>query len=171
MATSARVRETSFQRQMMRDHNVARAAAGAAPLVWNEGLAADAGAYARHLARTERFEHAPRIPGRAVQGENLWMGTRHAYSYATMTGAWTSEANIYRPGRFPYLSRTGSWHDVGHFTQIIWANTRSVGCAIAGNARDEYLVCRYFPAGNVWGQNPLDGQKTAATSFANASAR
>ena len=26
---------------------------------------------------------------------------------------------------------------------------------VAANAENDVLVCRYFPAGNVWGENPL----------------
>lgn len=37
----------------------------------------------------------------------------------------------------------------GHFTQMAWANTRYIGCAVANNcANGSVLVCNYFPAGN-----------------------
>lgn len=45
----------------------------------------------------------------------------------------------------------------GHYTQIVWASTTSVGCAVqyceAGTLDSEYpgyfSVCNYWPAGNV----------------------
>ena len=144
-----------FQSEMLRDHNMARRDFGVPALVWDAGLAADAAAYARTLAATDRFQHAVRVSGKPVQGENLWMGTRGAYAYRDMTGSWIEEGKDFRVGAFPDLSRTGSWHDVGHFTQIIWSGTRAVGCGVAANAENDVLVCRYFPAGNVWGENPL----------------
>ena len=144
-----------FRAEMLRTHNATRRAAGVAPLTWDEGLAAQAAAYARTLAATRRFAHSPRVPGQPPQGENLWMGTASAYRYRDMTGSWDDEGADFVPGRFPNVSRTGSWHDVGHYTQMIWAGTKRVGCGIASNGSDEYLVCRYFPAGNVWGGDAL----------------
>ncbi|MDB5701003.1 MAG: serine protease [Sphingomonadales bacterium] len=147
--------EALFRATMMRDHNRARAAVSVPPLVWEAGLAANAAAYAATLAATRTFAHARRVPGKPVQGENLWMGTRRAYGYADMTGSWVDERTDFKRGLFPDVARTKSWHEVGHYTQIIWAGTKAVGCAMATNSSDEYLVCRYFPAGNVMGRDVL----------------
>ncbi|HYC94478.1 MAG TPA: CAP domain-containing protein [Sphingomicrobium sp.] len=132
-------------------HNRARAQYGVRPLVWDEALARDARTYAMFLARTGRFEHDPRLRGRASQGENLWMGTRTAYSYAQVIGQLVDERRFYRPGRFPHVSRTGDWSHVSHYTQIIWPTSQRVGCATASNRDHDYLVCRYWPAGNIVG--------------------
>lgn len=140
---------------MVTAHNQARRAVGAAPLGWDQALARDAAAYAGVLARSGRFEHAPRVRGAPAQGENLWMGTRGAYSFAEMAGGWIGERRHFQRGRFPDVSRTGNAGDVGHYTQIIWPDTARFGCALAANARNEYLVCRYSPAGNVIGEDPL----------------
>jgi hypothetical protein len=56
---------------------------------------------------------------------------------------------MFRAGRFPDVSATGNWADVGHYTQIIWPTTQRVGCSISRSVKDEVLVCRYWPAGNV----------------------
>ena len=171
-ATPAPRDSTMFRIVMLDNHNAARRVAGVASLDWDDALASDAKRYAQELAATHRFVHAPRIAGGPVEGENLWMGTRSAFSYASMADTWIDEQQMFQAGAFPNISRTGSWHDVGHYTQVVWAETRLVGCAVASNDSDDYLVCRYFPAGNVLGENPLgEGQKMAATSFANASAR
>ena len=122
-----------------------------APLAWDEGLARDAAVYAQRLARTGRFEHDPQAAGRPRQGENLFMGTRGAYSYGDMIGLLVDERRYFRPGRFPDVSRTGDWSHVGHYTQIIWPTSQRVGCATASNRANDYLVCRYLPAGNVVG--------------------
>jgi hypothetical protein len=144
-----------FRSEMMRDHNILRHDYGVPALAWDDALAAGARAYAQALAATHRFEHAARLPGQPVAGENLWMGTRSAYAYHDMTGAWIDEGADFVAGRFPDISRTGSWHDIGHFTQMIWAETRAVGCGLAANGDYEYLVCRYYPAGNVMGERVL----------------
>jgi len=55
----------------------------------------------------------------------------------------------------PKNATSGKFEDVGHYTQIVWRATTQVGCAIAANKSAEYLVCRYLPAGNVVGIDPL----------------
>lgn len=139
---------------MLAGHNAARAAAGLAPLAWDEGLVATAQAYATDLARTERFAHAEQPDGPAHQGENLWMGTRDAYRYQEMIGHWVAEKRDFLNRPTPGFSKTAHWQDVAHYTQIIWRHTTRMGCAMASSARDDYLVCRYSPAGNVVGQMP-----------------
>ncbi|WP_245600260.1 CAP family protein [Sphingomonas jaspsi] len=136
---------------MMQGHNLARSRYGVAPLVWDEALAKDAQRYASILARFGRFEHDPQVGRYPKQGENLFMGTRTAYRYQEMVKGWVDERRQFRGGRFPYVSKTGDWSAVGHYTQIIWPTTKRVGCASASNQSDDYLVCRYWPAGNVVG--------------------
>ena len=136
---------------MIAAHNQARRQYGAEPLSWDDGLARDAAAYARYLARTGRFEHDPQRGRRPPQGENLFMGTRGAYSYADMIGLLVEERRYFTPGRFPAVSRTGDWSQVAHYTQIVWPTSQRVGCAVATNRANDHLVCRYLPAGNIVG--------------------
>jgi uncharacterized protein YkwD len=133
---------------MVAVHARARARVGLPPLVWSGRLTADAQGWADTLARTGGFRHADQ----ADEGENLWMGTRGAYRYAEMAGYWVGEGRNFTGPAHPFVSRTGDWHDVGHYTQIVWGATRLIGCALARNRRDDILVCRYWPAGNVEGE-------------------
>jgi len=134
---------------MMRGHDRARAEAGVPPLTWDPALVASARAYAEELARSGRFEHSAQLRGRFPEGENLWRGTRGDYTYSEMIGHWVAERAMFKRGPAPNFSVTGRGGDVTHYAQIIWRTTRSVGCATASNARDDVLVCRYSPAGNV----------------------
>jgi hypothetical protein len=142
---------SQFPARVLAAHNAVRARAHVAPLTWDSALGAQAAAYAQQLAMTGTFAHSDRR-SRADTGENLWMGTRGAFSVETMVGNWASEGRMFAPGVFPAVSRTGSWEDVGHYTQIVWPTTTRVGCALASTARANYLVCRYSPAGNVDGR-------------------
>jgi uncharacterized protein YkwD len=144
--------EALLRAAMLAGQNEARARLGLPPLAWNDSLAADARLYAEEMARSGRFEHSPQPRGNPPQGENLWTGTRRAYSYREMVGHWVAKGRDYRPLPVPQSSTTGAFGDVGHYTQIVWRNTREVGCAEAGNSRDDYVVCRYLPAGNVFGE-------------------
>ncbi len=136
--------------RLLHAHNSERSAVGAAPLVWDARLAAAADAYALELARTGRWGHSP-AHRRAGQGENLWMGTRGAFSAAAMVADWASEKRMFRPGVFPNVSRSASWQDVGHYTQMVWPATSRVGCSVRSSAQWDYLVCRYAAPGNVIG--------------------
>lgn len=145
-----RLRET-----MLTLHNGARAAVRMPPLAWDEALAKGAESYARDLARRSVFEHSKQPRGPAAQGENLWTGTRGAYRYEEMAQHWIDERRNFVNAPVPNISRTGRFRDVGHYSQIVWSTTTRVGCALASNRRDDYLVCRYSPAGNVWGRRAL----------------
>ena len=158
-----------FVEAIIAAHNGLRESLGLSDLTWDPALAADAGVYAAQIAQSRRFEHSADLQ-KVTQGENLWMGTKSAYSYSEMLGSWSDEGADFVQGSFPKVSKTGSWHDVGHYTQMIWGGTRQVGCAVASNADDDFLVCRYFPAGNVYGGDVF-AQKTKPTNLANASAR
>jgi hypothetical protein len=143
-----------FNQRLLATQNMERAAIGVPPLQWNEQLASDARAWANQLASTGRFEHSADEPGKVPEGENLWAGTPRAYSPEAMVGLWTAEKKDYRAGVFPSNSRSGDVEKVGHYTQLIWRDTRQVGCATAVGRDEEFLVCRYSSVGNVYGERP-----------------
>ena len=144
----------NFNERLIGAQNLERAAVGVPPLRWNYHLASDARAWANELAATGRFEHSPDERGKELQGENLWAGTPRAYSAEAMVGLWSAEKKDYRPGVFPNNSKSGDVENVGHYTQMIWRETREVGCATAVGRDEEFLVCRYSTAGNVYGERP-----------------
>ena len=153
MATTATAQSfaVQFSARILAAHNAARAEAGVPPMMWDNALGAGAAAYAQQLAMSGRFEHSDRHARRGI-GENLWMGSHGAFSPEAMVGGWASEKRWFVPGTFPNNSRTGSWEDVGHYTQMIWPSTQRVGCALASTGRIDYLVCRYATAGNMDGR-------------------
>ena len=143
--------DESFDAAMLRLHNVARGEIGTPALVQDDKLVEQAKAYAEKLAATGQFQHSP-SGEREGQGENLWAGTASRFSYDDMAGAWIDEKQYYIHDRFPYVSKTGNWGDVGHYTQIIWRDTTRLGCGLATGGGRDVVVCRYAPAGNVVGQ-------------------
>lgn len=146
---------SNLETRLLAAHNRERAALGIPRLNWNPKLEASARAWANHLGRTGRFEHSPDNPHASPEGENLWAGTQGYYGPEAMVGLWAAEKRHFKPGRFPNNSRTGNVDSVGHYTQLMWRNTRSVGCALAKNRSEDVLVCRYSTAGNVYGQVPF----------------
>ena len=142
-------------------HNQARAEFGVLPLRWSDRLAEDARSWAEQLAQHEVMRHSS-LDEREDTGENLWMGTAGHYAPEQMIGAFIEEKEHFHVGRFPEVSKTGDWGDVGHYTQVIWPATKEVGCATARGSRFDVLVCRYYPAGNVIGRRIWPGRLVAA---------
>lgn len=138
-------------RRLLLAHNAERRRLGLPPLVWSPALARAAGSWAKVLVARGALEHAPPTI-RKDYGENLWMGTAGAWDAEGMVDMFIDERRHFRPAAFPDVSSTGRWKDVGHYTQIVWRDTREVGCAIDSGKGMDVLVCRYSPAGNVVGQ-------------------
>lgn len=138
-----------FAERLLAEHNAARDAVGVPRLAWSARLAGEAQAWAEHLAREGRMEHSTH-EARGGSGENLWMGSAGYYGPDVMIRAFVDERQHFTTGTFPRVSRTGNWRDVGHYTQVVWRETQQVGCAVAHNGENDFLVCRYWPAGNVY---------------------
>ena len=150
-ANSAPQDLSNMERRLLAIHNRARAEVRAPALAWDPELARRSSPYAAVLARRGRLSHSAQSD-RPGQGENLWLGTRGAYSIEEMAGGWVDEKRMFRAGTFPQVSSTGRWSDIAHYTQIIWRATTRVGCAIHKGREWDVLVCRYAPPGNVVGQ-------------------
>ncbi|QIK79642.1 SCP-like extracellular [Sphingomonas piscis] len=150
-ATTAGARSATSLERLLAAHNAERARVGAPPLRWDMRLAQAAGSYGPVLARLGRLQHSPKA-SRPGQRENLWMGTRGAFSPEQMVGTWISERRYFRPGVFPNVSSTGNWYHVGHYSQLVWRTTTHVGCAIYSSRTTDYLICRYSPPGNIDGR-------------------
>ena len=144
-------KDTAFVAAILQLHNTYRSDLQLPPLEWAPALASDALAWARQLANDDKAQHDRNIIGK--EGENLWWGTANAFTFDQMVSAWTNEKKLFREGTFPDC-RVNRSAVVGHYTQIVWRNTQSVGCALVGNGRNDYLVCRYSPPGNVIGKKP-----------------
>lgn len=145
---------SSFETRVLAAQNRERRAMSIEPLAWDPALALSAKDWANYLAKTGKFEHAPERP-LDPQGENLWAGTKNYYSLEAMVDSWVREKRNFRPGTFPNNSITGRVQDVGHYTQLVWRQTRLVGCAIAKSEQEDILVCRYSDAGNYLGEKPF----------------
>jgi len=132
-------------------HNAERSQLGLPNLVWAPELVGTATSWAQHLASVGSLSHSP---GRVHIGENVAYTGSKTNSLARNMQMWMDEKQYFKYGKYPNLSTTGDSGDVGHYTQVIWKNTVSVGCASAtGHSRD-FLVCQYKPAGNMRGEAP-----------------
>lgn len=124
-------------------HNKVRAAHCAPPLTWSPKLEAIAQKWADTLkAKGCTFGHS----GDQKYGENLAAGTSGALDPESTVAMWYDEIKLYK---FP---AGGFSMKTGHFTQVVWTTTSSVGCGkVTCNGNDIY-VCNYDPPGNWEGQ-------------------
>ena len=142
-AAGAAFAQTPAQ-QMLDAHNAVRAKVHVAPLTWSDHLADIAQQWARHLIATGEFAHS-RNP---ATGENLYEIEGASASPDTVVKAWADEVKNYD------YSTNACKGVCGHYTQLVWAATKEVGCAAAQKGRREVWVCEYAPPGNYVGRKP-----------------
>lgn len=137
--------------EILNAHNSYRKKVGVPPLSWSDTLASHAQEWAKKLAKDKSLNHSPQ----KKEGESLWEGPSGS-SFTQMVESWGNEKQHFVTGKkFPDVSNTDNWSDVGHYTQIVWRNTTQVGCAIADKGDgNTILVCRYSPSGNFDGEKP-----------------
>ena len=131
--------------EVLAAHNQARAKVGVKPLVWSNKLAQIAQRHAEILARKCSLQHS-----KNNLGENLYMQSGGNFSPVNGVRAWLSEEQYY-----DYASNSARGGQVvGHYTQIVWKDTKEVGCGYARSNCGVFMVCNYSPAGNIVGRRP-----------------
>lgn len=151
--TGSRANTINIQ-QVLDAHNVYRKELGLPLLKWSDELADYAQKWVNELSRNRNCEmlHRPYDEGNPwyqLYGENIFSGGS-GYTAVDAVESWGSEKKY-----FDKDSRTckGDWSTCGHYTQIIWKQTRKVGCAVVTCTNgDIIIVCNYDPAGNVIGE-------------------
>jgi pathogenesis-related protein 1 len=133
-----------FARQMVTAHNSVRAQHGLPPLTWSNELAQYAQKWASTLIARGEFSHS----GSFRYGENLFEVSGASATADDVVSAWAAEAKNYN-----YRKNTCSGR-CGHYTQIVWRDTKLLGCGVARNRTREVWVCDYEPPGNFVGERP-----------------
>ncbi|KAF9265945.1 PR-1-like protein [Marasmius fiardii PR-910] len=135
-----------WEEESVRAHNEHRWRYKAPPLVWDHRLYIGA------------LEWAERCDGRhstVPEGENLSSDTRQLWTIKQAVNRWMTEEHAY-----DYNDPETNFQRTGHFTQIVWKDTKRVGCAMTrcetplrfNGIPYQYVVCRYSPSGNVSGR-------------------
>ena len=135
---------SSLSRGMLAAHNAVRARVGMPPLAWSDRLAARSQDWADTLLARRQFIHRPN----SAYGENLFEITGATASPAQVVKVWAAESRNY-----DYTSNKCSGL-CGHYTQIVWGDTKELGCAVARGGGREVWVCNYDPPGNWVGRRP-----------------
>lgn len=109
------------------------------------------------MAVNDAWGHAPSSE-RPDQGENLAMsGTTGTPGELVPEIGWYDNEEIYYDySTGDFISTAPPNAQIGHFTQMVWDETTTIGCGESqirrGNWNYTYSVCRYSPPGNWWGQ-------------------
>lgn len=134
-------------------HNAVRAATGAGmpDLVWDDDVAAYAQAWSDEVAQNRgcTLQHRPRDGGEwsQIYGENAYKGWAPPTAQQVVD-MWASELADY-----DYETNTCS-AVCGHYTQIVWATSRRLGCGMTTCDSGTLVYCNYDPPGNWIGQSP-----------------
>ncbi|EXJ61313.1 uncharacterized protein A1O5_11870 [Cladophialophora psammophila CBS 110553] len=135
----------TFRESILNSTNFYRYEHSAGYIYWNNTLAS----YAQSYSESCVWEHS-----HGPYGENLARGYPDVIS---AVDAWGNERALYN---FSSTDPTGFTESTGHFTQLVWQNTQATGCGWTNcngqNGLDGiYLVCEYWPPGNIVGENNL----------------
>jgi pathogenesis-related protein 1 len=133
-----------LKREMPKAHNRIRQSHGVEPLAWSESLSQYAKEWADRLAAEGRLYHHPN----PRYGENLYLISGGDASADEVVGSWASEEKDYDYKSNSCRSRCG------HYTQIVWRDSKEVGCGVGQSGKIQVWVCEYNPPGNVIGEPP-----------------
>ena len=157
-------------------HNDLRSLHHIKPLVYTQTLEKAALQWAKKLAKDGcHMVHSHGKVG--PYGENLYWASAHKRATSKdAKGAWIWHASLQKVEEKAVVQ---AWYDeikyydyetnscqegemCGHFTQVLWSTTTSLGCA-AMSCKDasQVWVCEYVPAGNITLQTThTDGTQT-----------
>ncbi|XP_038235975.1 glioma pathogenesis-related protein 1-like [Dermochelys coriacea] len=163
------IEDTQFIKKCVNAHNNFRSkvnppASNMFHMSWDSALAKSAKAWAKRC----HFDHNVYLkvrgkvhPNFTPVGENIWTGSLSLFSVSAAISKWYNEVTDY-DFETHYCTRM-----CGHYTQVVWATSYKVGCAVQfcpsvtgfkGLTNGAHFVCNYGPAGNY----PTQPYKTGA---------
>ncbi|KAL4605239.1 hypothetical protein ACB092_09G014500 [Castanea dentata] len=137
----------SFSKQFLSAHNKVRKMYDEPPLKWNRKLAR----YARRWAAKRAFD-CRMVHSYGPYGENLFWAKHDHWTPSEAVKSWVEEKKYYDPRK----KACAQGHMCGHYTQVVWRDTKRVGCART-NCKNGglYVICVYDPPGNYVNESPF----------------
>lgn len=137
----------NFDEDFLDAHNEYRRKHGVPPLTLSKKLSKYAEEWAKELVKRGRMEH--RVQDE--YGENIYFAWSSDPNYkvngADPVDKWYSEIKDHTFGKEPLNL------DSGHFTQVVWEESKEVGVGVAKSKQGHvYVVANYYPPGNVVGR-------------------
>ncbi|KAM7175731.1 Golgi-associated plant pathogenesis-related protein 1 [Macrochelys suwanniensis] len=131
-----------FAEEVLKTHNDYRKKHGVPPLKLCKKLNSGAQQYAGTLASTRVLQHSPESSNGKC-GENLAWAS-YDQPGKEVAERWYAEIKNYN------FQNPGFSSGTGHFTAMVWKNTKKMGVGkAAANDGSTFVVARYDPPGNV----------------------
>jgi uncharacterized protein YkwD len=131
-----------FLQEALTSHNNFRKKHGANPLTLSRDLCKVSQAWANKIAAQGKMEHSS-----SGFGENCYWGSHEVTDGKDPVEYWYAEVKDFNWSKIDHQKGTG------HFTQVIWKDSKELGIALArGKDGSSYVVANYSPAGNFLGQ-------------------
>lgn len=146
---------STYQQAILDHHNSHRANHSAPALKWGSAMATNAERWAKQCSFTHNTDNTV---NKAHFGQNLLVGISSSTIGPGVSDYWYNN-------EMPYFHWYGqanpdfsTFEDYGHFSQMVWKNSKTVGCYTAdcsahgvsgvGSGIAPYLtVCNYWPPG------------------------
>ena len=153
----------AFAKAILAKHNDYRSIAGIPVMSWNKGLAELSDRWAENLQKTNscKMKHSSssarkNVAGFSYVGENLyWYWSSNSRPVTTATAekavsSWYSEIKYFQYSERGVVCKQRGSGAIGHFTQVMWDKSTSLGCGYAqcGGGTSVVVVCNYGPGGN-----------------------
>ncbi|XP_002711390.1 glioma pathogenesis-related protein 1 [Oryctolagus cuniculus] len=123
-------------------------------MTWDPALARIAKAWAKNCQFEHNFQLKPPHklhPNFTSLGENIWTGSLSLFSVSSAVTNWYDEVQYYD------FSTRKCTKVCGHYTQVVWADSYKVGCAVQfcsqvsglpSFSNVAHFICNYGPPGN-----------------------
>ncbi|XP_041104140.1 GLI pathogenesis-related 2, like [Polyodon spathula] len=138
-----------FAEEVLRTHNEYRRKHRVPGLKLSSKLSREAQQYADALASTRILKHSAES-SRGQCGENLAWAS-YDEPGKEVAERWYNEIKNYN------FNCPGFSSGTGHFTAMVWKNTKKMGVGKAkASDGSTFVVARYFPAGNIVNQGQFE---------------
>ncbi|XP_050517539.1 uncharacterized protein LOC126892114 isoform X2 [Diabrotica virgifera virgifera] len=156
--------EGNFEEDFLEAHNNYRKRHGVPLLKLDKKLCKYSQEWAAYLAQRNILEHRPG----SNYGENIYClyssDPNFTVNGHTPVDTWYEEVSHHPFGREPSNLKSG------HFSQVIWKSSESLGVGVAKNSQGSiYVVANYSPAGNFVGHYVENVPPVKPTWFADSS--
>ncbi|XP_032904586.1 uncharacterized protein LOC116990755 [Amblyraja radiata] len=129
-------------KQLLESVNEHRASHGARPLTLSPAISKNAEKWAEHLVASRTMQHSD-----TPHGENIWYQQGPAGLQVTgqdVADYWYNEIKTYD------FSSPGFQKNCGHFTQLVWRDSKEMGVGLASDGKGlTVVVAQFDPAGNI----------------------
>ena len=136
----------NMRNELLKNHNKYRKYHNSNDLKMNNDLNKKAQEYANEIIDA-KFKQSTfhNIYKNSILGENTFC-SKEKVDPKKICHEWYKENKKYDYEKNSYLKGTG------HFTQLVWKNTKEVGFGISSNNDNFRVVAYYYPAGNILGE-------------------